>query len=473
MGRDMIYDKYSCDVLTVGTCSQVMRLNLEDGKFLTSFESTLASVSSIRMNPLHRLLALGSGDSAVVEYMDARSRGSVVGTLDMTMSSLLSFGADRLEVTSLEFLPNGLSLAVGTSNGIVLLYDLRSQKPYAWKDHSNGLPISRIVYHDSRRCILSCDSKIVKIWEPSTCHADAESNELLASVEPPHPINDLCIQPNTGLFMLANEGSQIQSFYIPSLGPAPTWCSFLDNLTEELEENPQPVVYDNYKFVTLGDLQAMGLEHLIGSSVLRAYMHGYFMDFRLYEKAKAIVNPFAYEEYRKKQIEDKLKQERESRIHASTIKNLPSINRSLAEKLLTKQKAKAAADNAGVSQNVDPPEAEMNVQQLIDSRFKKIFQDEDFEVDESSHEYKMLHPSTAAAASAPSSSSSLKKSYPETKTQASTGVQEDTSEDDQVDEFHVNDPKLAVAYPPNQRRRATKKSFGKAKALNKKKGRRT
>jgi ribosome biogenesis protein ENP2 len=76
----------------------------------------------------------------------------------------------------------------------------------------------------------------------------------MASVEPPNPLNDLCLQQKTGFFMLANEGIQMQSFYIPSLGPAPKWCSFLDNLTEELEENPQPTVYDNYKFVTRKEL---------------------------------------------------------------------------------------------------------------------------------------------------------------------------------------------------------------------------
>lgn len=27
-----------------------------------------------------------------------------------------------------------------------------------------------------------------------------------------------------------------------------------------------------------------GLSHLVGSSLLRAYMHGYFMDIRLYHK---------------------------------------------------------------------------------------------------------------------------------------------------------------------------------------------
>lgn len=48
-----------------------------------------------------------------------------------------------------------------------------------------------------------------------------------------------------------------------ALGPAPRWCSFLDNLTEELEENPESTIYDDYKFVTRQDLENLGkLENL-------------------------------------------------------------------------------------------------------------------------------------------------------------------------------------------------------------------
>ena len=72
------------------------------------------------------------------------------------------------------------------------------------------------------------------------------------------------------------------------LGPAPRWCSFLDNLTEELEENPESTVYDDYKFVTKKDLENLGLTHLIGSPFLRAYMHGFFMDIRLYHKVNTV-----------------------------------------------------------------------------------------------------------------------------------------------------------------------------------------
>lgn len=59
------------------------------------------------------------------------------------------------------------------------------------------------------------------------------------------------------------------------MGPAPRWASFLDSLTEELEENNADNVYDDYKFVTKQDLENLGLEHLIGTNLLRAYMHGY------------------------------------------------------------------------------------------------------------------------------------------------------------------------------------------------------
>lgn len=49
-------------------------------------------------------------------------------------------------------------------------------------------------------------------------------------------------------------------FCFQSLGPAPKWCSFLDSLTEELEENPEPTVYDDYKFVTDKELESLGMK---------------------------------------------------------------------------------------------------------------------------------------------------------------------------------------------------------------------
>lgn len=44
------------------------------------------------------------------------------------------------------------------------------------------------------------------------------------------------IRKLSGLIFLSNEAPKMQQYFVPSLGPAPTWCSFLETLTEELEE---------------------------------------------------------------------------------------------------------------------------------------------------------------------------------------------------------------------------------------------
>ena len=38
-------------------------------------------------------------------------------------------------------------------------------------------------------------------------------------------------------------------FIFQSLGPAPRWCSFLDSLTEELEEDSQPAGIVRYLMI--------------------------------------------------------------------------------------------------------------------------------------------------------------------------------------------------------------------------------
>ena len=46
------------------------------------------------------------------------------------------------------------------------------------------------------------------------------------------------------------------------------------------------LVYDDYKFLTRAELDGIGLSHLIGTDFVRAYMHGFFLDIRLYRKVR-------------------------------------------------------------------------------------------------------------------------------------------------------------------------------------------
>ena len=165
-------------------------------------------------------------------------------------------------------------------------------------------------------------------------------------------------------------------------------CRFLDNLTEELEEEETTSVYDDYKFVTKEELRGLGLGHLIGTSVLRAYMHGYFMDMRLYKKAQAVAQPFAYETYRQEQIDRKIHEQRENRI--APVKKLPKVNRKLAERILNGSKQTKASKQ----EKADPKEL------MEDDRFSSLWNDPKFVVDEQSEEFARVNPSTAAMANA-------------------------------------------------------------------------
>ena len=53
----------------------------------------------------------------------------------------------------------------------------------------------------------------------------------MTSIEPTVTINDICVFNDSGLMLLALDGNQIPSYFIPALGPALKWCSYLENLT--------------------------------------------------------------------------------------------------------------------------------------------------------------------------------------------------------------------------------------------------
>ncbi|XP_072107328.1 nucleolar protein 10 [Mobula birostris] len=375
-GRDFSYHYPSCDLYFVGTSSEVYRLNLEQGRFLNSLQTDAFQNNVCDINPAHYLFATGSTEGKV-ECWDPRTRNRV-GMLDCALSSVTAdTEIDGLPAISALKFKGALHMVVGTTTGQVLLYDLRSNRPLIIKDHRYGLPIKSVEFQDQLDLVISADSRIVKMWNHNT-------GKIFTSIELQHEINDLCLYPNSGMFFLANESPKINTFYVPALGPAPRWCSFLDNLTEELEENPESTVYDDYKFVTKKDLENLGLAHLIGTPLLRAYMHGFFMDIRLYHKVKAMTNPFAYEEYRKDKIRQKIEETRAQRVQ---VKQLPKVNKELAMKLMEEEKEQEQSKKKGKNLS--------NI--LRDERFTVMFENPDFQVDETSEEFRLINPIVSKA----------------------------------------------------------------------------
>ncbi|XP_057200719.1 nucleolar protein 10 isoform X2 [Triplophysa rosa] len=371
-GRDFSYHYPSCDLYFVGASSEVFRLNLEQGRFLNSLQTNAAQLNVCDINPVHHLFAAGTLEGRV-ECWDPRVRNRVA-VLDCALSSV----TDGTEVQGLPSISAlkfdaSLGMAVGTSTGQVLLYDLRSSHPLLVKDHYYGLPIKALHFHHPLDLVISADSKIIKMW-------NKDNGKMFSSIEPQANINDVCLYPSSGMLFTANEDPKMNTFYIPALGPAPRWCSFLDNLTEELEENPESTIYDDYKFVTRKDLENLGLTHLIGSALLRAYMHGFFMDIRLYHKVKNMANPFEYDEYRKDRIRQKIDESRAQRVQ---LKKLPKVNKELAMKLMEESDLNAKKRKKKGNDAVDL---------LADDRFKVMFENPDFQVDSQSEEFRLLNP---------------------------------------------------------------------------------
>lgn len=371
-GRSLTYNPVNCDLYVGASSNELYRLNLEQGRFLNPFKLDDEGVNHVTMCDVNGLISV-SMENNTVEFWDPRARtraAKLVLENDLDNSDF--------QVTTSSFRRDGLNFACGTSTGYSYLYDLRTSEPYQVKDQGYGFDIKKIIWLDNVGVensdnILTCDKRIAKIWNKDT-------GKAYASMEPSVDINDIEHIPGSGMFFTANEGIPMHTYYIPTLGPSPRWCSFLDSITEELEEKPSDSVYSNYRFITRDDVKKLNITHLVGSNVLRAYMHGFFINTELYDKVSLIANPNAYKDEREREIRRRIEKERESRIRTSGAVSKPKVkfNKDLVEKITTKRGDSAASKI------------------LTDDRFKEMFEDEDFKVDENDYDYKQLNPVKSA-----------------------------------------------------------------------------
>lgn len=77
------------------------------------------------------------------------------------------------------------------------------------------------------------------------------------------------------------------------------------------------------RFVTRAEVASLGLGHLVGTPLMRAYMHGYFLHNRLWQRAKALAQPLAPSALRQQRIDARLDAERASRI--TLVRKLPKV----------------------------------------------------------------------------------------------------------------------------------------------------
>uniref|UniRef100_A0A453QI51 Uncharacterized protein n=1 Tax=Aegilops tauschii subsp. strangulata TaxID=200361 RepID=A0A453QI51_AEGTS len=256
-----------------------------------------------------------------------------------------------------------------------------------------GSPILNIKWHQtlnsSEPKLITADKHIVRVWDPNT-------GNNMTSIEPDNgSINDVCIFPNSGLMLLALDNSQIPAHFIPALGPAPKWCSHLDNLTEEMEEKQENTLYDDYKFLTEEEIERLGLSEYKNSDAVRAHLHGYVIRYDLYKKQRAKLHIADYETLQKGMMAKKLADLRKSRI--TQVVKIPKANRQLLDDIRTaEEEIDADVENASKSSiRKKHVKLELKKSLLTDKRFEPMFQNKDYEIDVNSKEYQAIHPQLA------------------------------------------------------------------------------
>ncbi|CAJ1413375.1 unnamed protein product [Effrenium voratum] len=198
-GRSLSYESESCTLFVGGSSSSLYRLDLEAGTFLAPLDSKdLSEVNDVAVHPRLPVLSC-CGDNGFVESWDLRA--------EKPLQSLKVDSDSSVQVTKCAYSGNGMFFAAGTSEGLVRVYDLRSSRPIAERDHMNDYAISSLCFHSrgpesSDLLVASADKKSIKIW-------GATNGRIAASMESPAVVNQIAFYPNSGMLFAANDTQRL------------------------------------------------------------------------------------------------------------------------------------------------------------------------------------------------------------------------------------------------------------------------
>eukprot|EP00924_Labyrinthula_sp_SR-Ha-C_P004719 snap_masked-scaffold_1-processed-gene-9.33-mRNA-1 protein AED:0.42 eAED:0.44 QI:0/-1/0/1/-1/1/1/0/608 len=378
-GRSLCYNRRNCDLYISASKSSIFRLNLEKGSFMAPVQAPNRGINKIKFNYDLNIL-LSADEKGEISIFDSRNGHNSVGNLQVFEEEITALSLNE---------KNSLKFATGSSAGVVKLFDLRSQKYEKRKEHHHEFPILEIEFqnNDENKFIISADKKVVKIW-------DKKTGKNYANIEPKSDINSMSLikqkGQTTGLIICASEQKDVNSFYVPGIGIAPKWAPFIENVVDEIEQgetlNKIEDKFENYKFVTREDLVQVELDNLIGTKMVKPYMHGFFIKTSLYQGAVALHKENDLEEeLKKKKLSKKLQMQENERIKKKekrSKKHKVRVNQGLLDQVELEEEAQKRK-----KKRVGLGKAAMEENE----RFKEMFEDSDFEVDEESEHYKKIY----------------------------------------------------------------------------------
>jgi hypothetical protein len=108
-GRDLAYLPSLAELVVAGSSSDLWRINLYEGRFMTPLATSAAAVNALGVSPAHGLLA-AAGQGGVLECFDPR----IMATLGAA-NTAAAMGFSGEDMTAVRFDSSGLYIAAGTS----------------------------------------------------------------------------------------------------------------------------------------------------------------------------------------------------------------------------------------------------------------------------------------------------------------------------------------------------------------------
>jgi len=302
--RCMAYDAETATLFIAGSSNEIWRLNLEEGLWLPPLVSTnLMAVSCLVVSPVAPIL-FAAGEGKVVEAWNIRPSYDEDGAEEHPAGPIAVLNAWResddesngIEITSSCISSNGLELVLGYSNGNVRVFNVTSKENCDLEyDLRNGLAVKSLSIversHDAeidriqhslhhKDSIIATDEKSMKVIRKT----DHNGGSLLACIDSIPLINHSSLFPQSGMILVATDNARIDMYYTPVIGSAPSFADNVFSLGAEAENEEFHSFFEDYKFVTRRHLQDVGADHLIGTDFVRPHMHGFFIEYKIYDE---------------------------------------------------------------------------------------------------------------------------------------------------------------------------------------------
>lgn len=211
--RDICFNSVAAELYSGGRHDEIYRVDLGQGRFLKGMP--VNNVQSIVFSNENGLI--GCADNRKVYFIDSRNR-EIVLSVNISDKSAENNNITDLDddfITSIAISKNGIEYAVGTNDGSLSTFDLRSPgviNNYNLSDSVNGLKYSG-------KYLISASKDEISVF--SHDYNKSESNRSVINAG--FLINSFDVQG--GLIAFGGENEKMQCYYADKLGSVPTWCS--------------------------------------------------------------------------------------------------------------------------------------------------------------------------------------------------------------------------------------------------------